>query len=192
MDWTDRSLWSQRTVVSGLQSNLWLITNCVPVGLMLGSVRFTVFVNNLGNRTETSSANSYNNWGKQSICDILVLPSTVTLTNWSNGPTGTSWSSVKTNAKSCSWDRTALSNGIDWGVTSKRAAVLERTWASWGITSYTSHLCMLATQGHHMLNCISQSAVSRSKEVNIPLCLALIKITFWYWVQFGAFQCKKY
>ena len=67
-------------------------------------------------------------WEQWLIHQNVVLPSRGTWTGWRNGPTGTSWSSAKADAKSYTRGGIIPVTSTRWEPTSKKS---EETWTCW-------------------------------------------------------------
>lgn len=68
-------------------------------------------------------------WEDQTVHLGAGLPSRGTWADWRDGPTGTFWSSARTDAKSCSWEGRIPFRDTGWEMEGLgRAALWERPW----------------------------------------------------------------
>lgn len=95
-------------------------------------------------------------------------------TGWVNELTGTSQSSTKANAESCSWDGTTPHNSTGWHSPARRHLEKEDLRAlvdnKMNKEERAASLCTDGTPG-----CTGKRIDSRLREVIFPLCLSLVR-----------------
>lgn len=113
---------------------------------------------------------------------VFVLPLRWTLSGWSNGLTGISWSSARICTKSCAWEGVTPCTSTGWGPTSWKAAVQRKPQEGLEDKLTVSQQCtLMAKKASDIPCCILQMQPGRElpadEEVKwpLPLHLALVK-----------------
>ena len=163
-------------MISGTKSSWRPVGSGVPQGSILASVLFNIFVNDLSDGQSVPLARllvTYN-WEGWPIHQMVVLPAIGTLRGWRVGLTGTSCSSTRGSAKSCTWGATAPCTGARWRLTSWKATWQERTW--WTPKLNMSQQWALVTKkANDTIGWMRRCVASRSKEMTHPLHSALMR-----------------
>ena len=92
----------------------------------------------MGQSVPSTSLLMTQDWKERLIHQRVMLQTRETLTGWRNRLTGTSWSSTRRSAKSCTfWGGTTSFTDIWWGLIVWKAVLQKRTLGFWWTPSWT-------------------------------------------------------
>lgn len=123
-------------MIYGTKSTSRQVASGVPQGLIVGSILFNIFINELETETEHTLSKFTDDRGVADTPDGCAVILRRTSTSCRNGLRGILSSLARENAeKSCIWGGITPGTYRHWGRTSWKAALLRRTLASWWMTS---------------------------------------------------------
>ncbi|KAK4817892.1 LOW QUALITY PROTEIN: hypothetical protein QYF61_002061 [Mycteria americana] len=180
--------WAQRVVVNGVKSIWQPVTSCVPQGPVLGPVLLNI-ISDLDDGIEctlSKFAETVSIWAAASICLMGGRLCRGTWTGCIDGPRPTVQQGLRlghNNPMQC------YRLGEEWLEScpaEKDLGVLVHSWLNMSQQS-----AQVAKKANSILACIRNSVASRTREVIVPLYLALVRLHLKYRVQFWAPHYKR-